>query len=214
MILRRRLGPRSGADIWRRCGDVISRYSTPYIPRRCRRQRPAGRLRCNASAGFQNVAGDGQLVGRGASIFGGAVQPARRDGPARCRRPRLVAEGSGWQFVTTYDAPGCSWLSDKQYLSEVTDFSAQISENERVDGQDSRFANPLSPSGGTFGHPCPKTLPQMLSPAAPKRSTPLPLEDVAECRRDCQHPIVSVQVAPVPIGIARGRPSRHIQSAI
>jgi hypothetical protein len=37
-------------------------------------KRPAGRLRCDASAGAQHVAGDGQFVGRGAGVGAGVVQ--------------------------------------------------------------------------------------------------------------------------------------------
>jgi hypothetical protein len=37
-------------------------------------QRPARRLRCDPSAGFQDVAGDGQLMGRRADVGAGVMQ--------------------------------------------------------------------------------------------------------------------------------------------
>ena len=48
-----------------------------------RAERPSRRLRRDASAAAQHVAGDGQLVGRGADVVAGVVQHQVLDGRVR-----------------------------------------------------------------------------------------------------------------------------------
>ncbi|MHC2296147.1 hypothetical protein ACVJBD_000353 [Rhizobium mongolense] len=61
-------------------GDAVAtkRWSRPRLAAEgtetLGRQCPAGRLGRNASAGFQDVAGDGEFVGRSADVAGGVVE--------------------------------------------------------------------------------------------------------------------------------------------